>query len=231
MDRGSVIDMGAQQDALVQLLADAGYRRASTKSMRPNLESLRSADQQEILRLYRTLGGVLDAPRLRPGAWDCVLEGGLMVELDEGQHFNRYRRKTLESAWAQDLPWREAYLRYCMQFESACALERGWGSYWTSVSTERMFGPAGPTRLLDGAGSPRWKQRALYDAMRDIAAVGSGVRLARLAVYDVVDGTPLAAILDGKPVDQNALRAFIDERTTALPIHRAGVRRGRGASR
>ncbi|WP_232006263.1 hypothetical protein [Mycobacterium sp. 852013-50091_SCH5140682] len=174
---------------------------------------MRPQDQEEILRLYRALGGTLDEPRLRPGPWDCVLEGGLIVELDESQHFNRYRRKTLEQAWAQRLPWCETYMRYCVQYESACAAERGWGSYWTSIATERLFGPAGPARMLDGAGSPRWKQRALYDVMRDIAAVGSGIRLARLAVYDVIGGASLAEMLDGKPVDRDALRAFVDERT------------------
>ncbi|WP_018603979.1 hypothetical protein [Mycobacterium sp. 155] len=220
--------MGARQDALEQMLAEAGYRRASTKSMRPHLHALQPHDQKEILRLYHLLGGVLDAPRLRPGPWDCVLEGGLVVELDEGQHFNRYRRKTLEPAWAQQLPWRETYMRYCMQFENVCTLERGWGSYWATVSTQQLFGPAGPPRLLDGVGSPRWKQRALYDAMRDIAAVGSGVRLARLAVYDVVGGVPLSDALDGKqPVDRNTLRAFVDRRTTTMHVQHSGIWRGR----
>lgn len=213
MGKGSVIGMGARQDALIQVLVEAGYQPASTRSMRPHLGGLRPQDQQEILGLYRALGGTLDVPRLRPGPWDCVLEGGLIVELDESQHFNRYRRKTLEPQWTRRLPWREPYQRYCTQYESACAAERGWGSYWTSTATERMFGPAGPARLLDGAGSPRWKQRALYDAMRDIAAVGSGVRLARLAVYDIVGGASLAEMLDGKPVDRDALRALIEERT------------------
>ncbi|ORA38317.1 DUF7255 family protein [Mycobacterium aquaticum] len=205
--------MRARQDALVHILGEAGYKPAATRSMRPHLKSLRPQDQQEILRLYRALGGTLDEPRLRPGPWDCVLEGGLIVELDESEHFNRYRRKTLEQAWAQRLPWCETYLRYCGQYESACSAERGWGSYWTSIATERLFGPAGPARLLEGAGSPRWKQRALYDAMRDIAAVGSGVRLARLAVYDMIGGASLAEMLDGKPVDRDALREFVDERT------------------
>jgi hypothetical protein len=205
--------MGTRQDALTQLLAEAGYQPASTRSMRPHLEGLRSEDRKEILRLYRALGGILDAPRLRPGPWDSVLEGGLIIELDESQHFNRYRRKTLEPPWAQQLPWCEPYMRYCVQYEAACIAERGWGSYWTSVATERMFGPAGPTRLLDGPGAPRWKQRALYDAMRDIAAVGSRVRLARLSVYDVVGGASLAEMLDGKPVDPDALRALVEART------------------
>ncbi|WP_019972486.1 hypothetical protein [Mycobacterium sp. 141] len=220
-----MISVGARQDALEQMLAEAGYRRASTKTMRPHLQALRPQDQKEILRVYHLLGGALEAPRLRPGPWDCVLEGGLIVELDEGQHFNRYRRKTLEPAWTQQLPWRETYMRYCTQFESVCTLERGWGSYWTTVSAKQLFGPAGPARLLDGAGSPRWKQRALYDAMRDIAAVGLGVRLARLAVYDVVGGVPLADVLDGKrPVDRNALRAFVDRRTTPMHVQRGTAR-------
>jgi uncharacterized integral membrane protein (TIGR00698 family) len=38
----------------------------------------------ELLALYRRLGGLLEAPVLRPGAWDLTFEGGLVVELDEG---------------------------------------------------------------------------------------------------------------------------------------------------
>lgn len=207
--------MGARQDTLTRILGESGYRAAATKPARLRLEALGPHEQVEILRLYRHFGGVLDAPRLQPGAWDCPLEEGLIVELDESQHFNRYRRVTLKFAWAQQLPWRDSYLAYASQFEDVCVAERGWGGYWKSVSTERMFGPAGPSRTLDGAGSPRWKQRALYDAMRDMAALGGcGIRLARLSVYDRVGGARLDDVLDGRAaLDREALRALINQRT------------------
>jgi hypothetical protein len=55
-----------------------------------------------------------------------------------------------------------------------------------------MFGtPVQGVKSLEGVGSPRWKQRALYDAMRDLAAVSGVVKLARVAVFDGVDSAPL----------------------------------------
>jgi hypothetical protein len=35
---------------------------------------------------------------------------------------------------------------------------------------------------LDGEGAPRWKQRALYDAIKDTAPAALGVALARVSV-------------------------------------------------
>lgn len=167
------------------------------------------------MRLYRALGGVLEEPGWRSGPWDCVLSDGLIIELDEGQHFNRYRRLTLKTEWAQQLPWDADYLDYCTLYEGTCSLERGWGAYWTSKTTERMFGRAGAPRMLNGAGSPCWKHRALDDAIRDLAALGgSGIRLARLAVYDMVGDAQLDDVLDGKAeLDREALRTLITERT------------------
>lgn len=136
------------------------------------------------------------------------------MEYDEGQHFNRYRAKTLDPDWAMDLPWRRDYLGYCDEFEEDCLKSRGWGGYWSNDSAERMFGAARPARDLTGPGSPRWKQRALYDAMRDIAAAHGIVRLARLAAYDDVGGITLSRALDRPALlDRDALRALIAART------------------
>jgi hypothetical protein len=138
------------------------------------------------------------------------------VEYDESQHFNRYRALTLKADWATALPWQREYLGYSEQFEAECVRSRGWGGYWSNDSTERMFGPTGPQRELDGVGSPRWKQRALYDAVRDIAAIYGTVRLVRLAVYDEVDGIPLGQALDRPTLrDGDALRSLIEARTIA----------------
>jgi hypothetical protein len=80
--------------------------------------------------------------------------------------------------------------------------------------TEQMFGPAGPRGILDGAGSPRWKQRAIYDAMRDAAALHGSVRLVRLSTYDEVGGATLGCALEGTaPVERDALQRLIEERT------------------
>ena len=52
--------------------------------------------KNELVSMYRKLGGVLDVPPTSFGAWDIVTKD-FIVELDEEQHFNRYRSLTLDS--------------------------------------------------------------------------------------------------------------------------------------
>jgi hypothetical protein len=79
-----------------------------------------------------------------------------------------------------------------------------------------MFGPPGPAGVLDGFGSPRWKQRALYDAVKDIAALHSPtLQLCRLSVWDRVGDTTLGDVLAGATVDLPQLVEFIGRRTLA----------------
>ncbi len=90
----------------------------------------------DVLALYRSLGGRLDRPALRPGAWDRALVGGDVVELDEELHFNRYRARTLEWSWSRGLPWRDAHLAMCRAHESKCVSAGSWGKRWTNPSSE-----------------------------------------------------------------------------------------------
>lgn len=206
--------MGVHQDRLAELLRTRlGFSEAD-KAPRPKLAVMPADGRAQVMDLYRTLGGIHPDPPLTTGPWDIAYAGDLMFELDESAHFNRYRAITLQPLWTERLPWRATYSRFCVQFEDACLNERGWGGYWTNASTERLFGPPGPPRSLDGAGSPRWKQRALYDAMRDLSALHGVVRLVRLSVYDELGGIPLGLVLSGKaPVNPESLRALIAERT------------------
>lgn len=65
---------------------------------RPGLNDLTEAE--ELLHLYRSLGGAQERPDLRSGLWDLVFAGPFLVELDEELHFNRYRAATLAaSSW------------------------------------------------------------------------------------------------------------------------------------
>lgn len=205
--------MGAQQNRLGEILRELGFSEAD-KPPRPKLAAMPPEAQKQVMELYRALGGVLTDPPLATGAWDSAYTGNLVVELDESAHFNRYRAIALESAWAQQLPWGTAYAAYTVEFEDACRKGRSHSGYWTNPSTERQFGPPGPNGELDGAGSPRWKQRALYDAMRDITALHGDVRLVRLSVYDDLRGVTLGNVLSAKaPLDTEALRALIEDRT------------------
>ncbi len=66
----------------------------------------------EISKLYRNkcnsqlsemgLGGVLDNFPTEIGVWDATFSEGFHIELDEEQHFNRYRNITLRSAVYQN---------------------------------------------------------------------------------------------------------------------------------
>lgn len=125
-----------------------------------------------------------------------AFEGPMVVEFDEELHFNRYRAATLSVSWEQTLPWRQAYLRHCADHEAECLAAGRWGKRWTNDSCDRMFS-GGPAGDLNGDGAPRWKQRALYDAMKDgVAHAGMGVELVRLSVYDDVAGQQLGVALE-----------------------------------
>ena len=124
---------------------------------------------------------------------------------------------TLGTDWAAKLPWAGDYEDHCRERENACARKASHGGYRTNSSCERLFGVSAPVGQLESpGGSPRWKQRALYDAMKDAACVWGDVSLARLSTHDVIGRAPLGTILDGKaPVDVDALRSVVEARTTA----------------
>lgn len=140
-----------------------------------------------------------------------------MVELDEELHFNRYRSVTLEAADAGKLPWQDAYIDFCARYEEHCLRAGKWGKRWTTPSCEATFGAAGDPGALQEAGAPRWKQRALYDAFKDIAAADSHRwHLARISVWDKIDGVRLGdALSAGAPVDPVQLRDLVIRRTTS----------------
>lgn len=152
---------------------------------------------------------------LRPGAWDLALAGGLVIELDEELHFNPYRARTLAEPWARNLPWRDAYLLMCEQHEDHCLRAGSWGKRWTNESCERMFGPAAPAAHLEVVGgAPRWKQRALYDAVKDaVATVAGDPQVVWLAVHDEIGGVSLGAVLEGRGrIASSELRALVEQR-------------------
>jgi hypothetical protein len=205
-----------RQSRLQGLLTDLGRKAAGARPPSPRLDTLPTEAAERVLDLYRELGGAAESMVVfRPGVWDIVLADGSLVELDEEQHFNRYRRMSLQPSWALSLPWADSYLRYCDEYETACLRKANRGGYWASPSTERMFGPADPPGIFERSGSPRWKQRALYDAMRDALAAAGVVRLSRVAVWDELGDTTLARVLDGRAeADHEALAELVALRST-----------------
>ncbi|WP_199203521.1 hypothetical protein [Mycobacterium sp. shizuoka-1] len=212
-----MVRTGARAAALQQLLFRAGLQPAAIAPPSPRLDELSTEAQSAVIAVYDVLGGLQPMQALRPGAWDLSFDGGLVIELDEELHFNRYRITTLQPAVSTKLPWRDAYLDFCTRYEAHCLQVGRWGKRWTSPSCEAMFGPAGETGALQEAGAPRWKQRALYDAIKDIAASDSQTwRLARLSVWDNVGGIRLGdALSEGAPIDVSLLRALVTRRATS----------------
>lgn len=170
---------------------------------------------RSILQTYRAFGGAEQNPALRPGKWDLAFEGGLVIELDEELHLNRYRSRTLSADWADAIPWRTEYLGQSEAQEASCLSAGSWGKRWTNPSCERMFGPAANPRSFEGGGSPRWKQRALYDSMKDAAVLSScALRLARLSVFDTIEETTFASLLNGSAeIVPTLLTQHVERRT------------------
>ena len=215
MPGSAVVRTGARASALQSLLNRAGYSAAATALPPPRLVQLSATLRDEIDKLYRALGGTQPAPRLQPGPWDLTFDDGLVVELDEELHFNRYRKATLDTTWTVKLPWQTEYLKYSER-EAACLAAARWGKRWTNPSCEQLFGSADEPGTFDSGGAPRWKQRALYDAIKDAAALcATDWRLTRLATVDIVNGVRLGAALGGRDaIDLDALREFVANRST-----------------
>jgi len=199
---------------LAALLTAVGVGSTAVPPAAPRIDALPDDLASGLLDLYQALGGVLARPTLRPGPWDLAFTNGLVVELDEELHFNRYRAMTLDRPWAAALPWSPAYRSQCIDHEAMCLGAGTWGKRWTNSSTESMFGPAGPAGDF-AMGAPRWKQRALYDAMKDAyVAANPGFALARVSVHDLVGEVSLGAVLEGVPLTRpDELEALIEGRT------------------
>lgn len=179
------------------MLRAAGHQQSALKVPAPRLSDLAADLTERIKDELEALGGDREAAvRLRPGSWDLAFDRGLLVELDEELHFNRYRSHTLRAPWARTLPWTGPYLDHCDAEEERCLAAAKWGQRWTNPSCERMFGAASQPGDFETGGAPRWKQRALYDAMKDAFAKSqSEYRLARVSVHDIVDGITLEQVL------------------------------------
>lgn len=193
---------GKRARSLGRLLEAAGAALGPPPP-RPGRESIDAVGlTSEVLDVYRGLGGIQDEPRIAPGAWDFGLEG-VVLELDEREHFNRYRALTLDSpAYARlDEFDVDMYRGFCAEHEGEC---QSYGGYWTNPSAEAEFGPAGEPGELDrGSGSPRWKQRAFYDFVKDLAPLTEGLVVSRLAIWEEITAGP-ETILVGDLLDRAA---------------------------
>lgn len=198
---------GERARALKLLLGRVGAVPARPTLPRPGWSDLVLAELDETVRLvYARLGGAHEQPRIAPGPWDVQLDG-VAIELDEENHFNRYRLATLGAHAYERITQvdRSEYRLWCASEESACLT---YGRYWTNDSCEREFGPPGRHGDLSGLGSPRWKQRAFYDFIKDLAPECLALSVARLSIYEDLslgaDRTSLGNVLQRPLGDDEA---------------------------
>jgi len=180
--------MGAKERTLEQLLSGYGEVGARTLTRPSFIDVSTSRYADTVMGIYRALGGGLDAFPLNLRAWDIEFDG-LAVELDEQLHFNRFRAATLKSSVYAELPAfpLAAYQTYCSDREDACIRAGRHGGKWTSNSSEKQFGPSPPRGDFDGSGPARWRQRAFYDFVKDLAPLIIRVPVVRIAIWDKVE--------------------------------------------
>jgi len=212
---------GEMQCAFEQLLGCAGT--VSHKTLKfPKADDVAASElKPEIERVYRSLGGILPAIHLNLRHWDIEFDK-IAVELDECLHFNCYRTITLNSKSYKRLPGfpLKDYQRYCSERAEECRRAGSWGKRWSTKGSKAQFGKA--SKDLSGNGSPRWKQRAFDDFVKDLSPLLIDVTVVRVAVWDtVVDGDRSRTVEEVLAAPSGcassaALAALVKERT-ALP--------------
>jgi len=181
----------------------------------PAFISMPSELRDILHEVYKNLGGTLNEAPFKFGSWDIVTKK-FIIELDEEQHFNRYRSITLKSPLYADYQRFNVgdYNKYCSTWENSCFKKAKHGGYWTNASTERQFGEPGLNGDLSGNGSPRWKQRAYYDFCKDLYSKTTQIPLLRFSIYDKVD-TNFGPMMLGnalESMEENAIIKFIETR-------------------
>lgn len=208
--------MGAKEKRLGQIL-DKYYVRSNSKVDIKDI--LNSNYQSEILDVYTQLDGVRENYNFR-GKWDFLYKD-FILELDEEAHFNRYRALTLTSNLYDEISYFpiNKYKDFCKKYEDKC-LKKGYGKYWASTSTEKMFGPSDLPKSFVRYGSSRWKQRAFYDYVKDVSYLYTGIPVVRLSIYDQfqINGKELS--LEQLLVKNNLSDEYIFTQLTSLIAER-----------
>ena len=157
---------------------------------------LSSEFYSEVESMYKELGGILGEPPLTFGSWD-ISTPEFILELDEENHFNRYRLQTLNSNVYQMINGfrLDEYMRFCTLYESGC---RKHGGFWKNNSSEKLFVKSNDNGCLDGAGSSRWRQRAFYDFLRDVTGLIMEIPVIRLSIYQTFKGRKVYDIIESK---------------------------------
>jgi hypothetical protein len=205
--------MGVRQDCLESILCAKYGRGAHQKPQQYRLYN--SNLFSDINDTYNKLGGVLELPPLKTGPYD-IDTNDIIFELDEEQHFNRYRLITLESTIYKSNKRLNVidYRRFCRDYEYACERKANYGKYWKNSSTEKQFGRSSDNGILTGNGSSRWKQRAFYDYLKDVFSIITGVPIIRVSVYETYKDKTVNDLISRH--NERDLLEFIQNKVDAL---------------
>lgn len=181
-----------RQNSLAVLIKQAGIELYFPEEVDKNIFR-QSKLHKEILEIYKSFGGILKDYPIAFGDFDIVTANGC-IELDEENHFNRYRKITLQSNLYKEIKSFSVsnYISYCDTKESKAGKSV---SFWTNKSSQKQFGISSPEKDFSGNGPSRWKQRAFYDFLKDAYCIITNKQLFRISIYDEINGVPVNAIL------------------------------------
>lgn len=190
-----IIIMPKQEEILSRLLTQKFGQGAFRK---PSFADFSNSEfHNEIKNIYNKLNGQLNTYPVAFRGFDIELPL-CIVELDEAQHFNRYRSITLDSSIykASKSFSTTEYKDYCNQFENECLKKGDNRKYWKTPSTEKQFGKSAADGILTGGGSSRWRQRAFYDFLRDVGQYVGNFKLLRISIYQMIEDKSVGEILE-----------------------------------
>lgn len=202
--------MGAKEKILADICTNKYGKGNYT---RPNKEEYRNSKYYGCIQsCYKELNGILDTPPTNIGKYDIILNN-FIIELDEENHFNRYRLITLESQFYDQYKNFniEEYKLLCEKYENKC---RTYGKFWSNKSTEEQFGESQTKGTLTNNGSSRWKQRAFYDFIKDISSAIIGIPLIRISIYDIYKSNQILDLIKNERTE--ILLEYIDYRIKTI---------------
>ncbi len=182
----------AKKEDFLKEICEALYNKGNHS--KPNYNFFKDTDFYDFMtEMYRTLGGIEEKTPLNTGKYDIDLED-CIIELDEENHFNRYRLITLNSPIYKD--WKNFnvtdYQQYCIDYEAKCCM---YGGYWNNPSSDKQYGISSNKGDLDGNGPSRWKQRAFYDFAKDVYSMVTGVPVIRISIYDTYQSQSINSLI------------------------------------
>ena len=199
--------MGKRQNNLAKILMEGGLSVFHPVVPDRSL-FFQSAFDSELSRVYKTLGGILPEYPLNFGSFDIVLQN-CFIELDEENHFHRYRRITLDSKFYNDHSYFSIkdFKEFCDSYEHKAST---YGNYWTTSGSEKQYGVSSIKGDFSGNGPARWKQRAFYDMLKDVYGVLVNKPVFRVSIYSVIGNSKVDKILKKSDSD-DLLFQYIQE--------------------